>query len=279
MVPQGLATIWLGPVSLQQVSGATVPDRPATSVTCTGDGSPSCGQIADGWTDASGRKLPALLNLKGLAAEAIIAAAAFSAGGSILKRLCLDPRDRAQLRVVHSADASYEATKGPDGPAPVEGYIRYAQEALSDPTKLFVATASANPNKTFGSGIDVLRSTRLELQRRTGVIMPQVPTMPGLEDLPGTVYQMGNVWMAEYPTIQHAQQATQLAPKIWQALIVPWLAGSPGAPPAGPPSVPPVEPPPLPQAANGGTTAQHLAAFVGGVLIGYGALRLLSDRW
>jgi hypothetical protein len=248
------------------------------SVACTGDGSPSCSQIADSWLDANGRRLPALLQQKGLAQDSVIVGAAFSAGGSILKRLCLSDADRQQLRVCHSADASYEATGGPDGPAPVEGYIRYAQEALTDPTKLFVATASANPNKTFGSGIQVLNATRLELQRRAGIVLQQVATMPGLEGVPCTVFTLGGAWFAECPTIPHGEHATKLAPKIWQALILPWLAGTPSAPP-GPPSVPPVEPPPLPPAANGGTTAQNLAAFVGGVLIGYGALRLISDRW
>lgn len=270
------ATIWFGPVSLQQVQGASVSGVPATNVACTGDGNPTCGAIADSWLNANGRRLPALLQQKNLPPDAVIAAAAFSAGGSILKRLCLDAADRQQLRVVHSADASYETGKGPDGPTWVEGYTRYALQALTDPTKLFVATASAGANKSFGSGIDVLRSTRLELQRRAGVTIPQVSGMPGVLDVPGAVYQLGRVWFGEFPGVPHGQHATFLAPKIWQALILPWLAGVPSGPPQQPPptSVPPVSTP-----AAGDDTGSTALAFVGGAVLGYGAARLIGRWW
>lgn len=267
------ATVWLGPVSLVQVPGASVPGAPVLSVACTGDGQPPCAAIAESWTDASGRKLPTLLAQKGLQSDAAIAAAAFSAGGSLLKRLCLAPADRAQLRVVHSADASYETAKGPDGPAPVEGYTRFCLEALTDPTKLFVSTASAGANKSFGSGIQVLASTRLELQRRAGVLLPQVPFLPGAQDVPGAVYHLGGVWMAEFPGVPHAQHATVLAPKIWQALILPWLASAPPATPQPPPPGSTPAPPAAPASSTG-----CALAFAGGVVLGYGAVRLL-DRW
>jgi len=266
------AALWMGPVNLQQVAGATIPGAPALSVTCTGDGSPSCAALAESWADASGRRLPALLKSKGFPEDTTLAAAAFSAGGSILKRLCLSPADRAQLRVVHSADASYEAVAG-QRPF-VEGYVRYALEALTDPSKLFVATASAGANKNFGSGIEIITSTRKEIERRAGQQFQLGGVLPGVTPQPAALWRLGErIWIAEYPDISHGQQATLLAPQIWQGLILPWLGGSSGPGPI--PSPPGPGPTPV---ADGSSSLQSLLAFGMGMLLGYGGIRLWQSR-
>jgi hypothetical protein len=281
MTPRASATVWLGPVNLAQVGASVIPGAPATAVTCTGDGNPSCSAIAESWTGAGGRKLPSLLAQKGLPPDSVIAAAAFSAGGSILKRLCLAAADRAQLAVVHSADADYESSRGADGqPIPTEGYVLYALDALTDPDKLFVATASSNPNKTYGSGIDVLASTRREVERRSGRRFQLGGVLPGVTPQPAKLWRLGNVWMAEYPTIPHGQHATLLAPQVWQGVILPWLSGGgPGPDPGGGgggPTEP--EPPPPPMAAKGGLGWQHALAALAGALLGYGGVELYRRR-
>jgi hypothetical protein len=281
MTPRASATVWLGPVNLAQVGASVIPGAPAAAVTCTGDGSPSCSQIAESWSGAGGRKLPSLLAQKGLPAGSVIAAAAFSAGGSILKRLCLNQADRTQLAVVHSADADYESSRGAGGqPIPTEGYVLYAIEALTDPDKLFVATASSNPNKTYGSGIEVLASTRREIERRTGRRFETGGVFPGVTPQPAKLYRLGNVWMAEYPTIPHGQHATLLAPQVWQGLILPWLAGGPGPEPGngrgGPPEPPPEPPPPM--AAKPGVGWEHALAAIAGLALGYGGVALYQKR-
>jgi hypothetical protein len=266
------AAVWFGPVNLTQVAGATIPGAPALNVTCTGDGSPSCAAIAESWADASGRRLPALLRAKGLPEDTTIAGAAFSAGGSILKRLCLSAADRAQMAVVHSADASYEAVAG-QRPF-VEGYVLYALEALTDPSKLFVATASAGANKNFGSGIEIITSTRLEITRRAGQSFELGGEFPGVTPQPASLWRLGErIWIAEYPAVPHGQQATLLAPQIWQGLILPWLGGSSGPGPI--PSPPGPGPTPV---ADGSSSLQSLLAFGMGLLLGYGGIRLWQSR-
>lgn len=269
--------IWLGPVNLQQVQGAVLQDGPMYNLTCTGDGSPTCGAIAEGFTDADGRKLPGLLAQVGADQSADVVGAAFSAGGSILKRLCLHPADRAQLRVVHSADASYEATTGTH--APVEGYARYMQDALTDPTKLFVATASANPNKSYGSGIEIITATRQLVEQRTGQQFVLGGTLPGVEPQPSQLWQLGphgNIWVAEYPSVPHGQHATLLAPQIWAGLIRPWLAGQrPGPGPQPQPGPGPVSVPATP--ADGGIVGGFLSAALG-ALLGWSVVRWLRRR-
>lgn len=268
---------WLGPVNLQQVSGAVIADGPTYNLTCTGDGSPTCGAIAEGFTDGDGRKLPGLLASFGADPSEQVALAAFSAGGSVMKRMCLHPADRAQLRVVHSADASYEATAGTH--APVEGYARYMQDALTDPTKLFVATASANPNKSYGSGIEIITATRQLVEQRTGQQFVLGGALPGVDPQPAQLWRLGphgNIWIAEYPSVPHGQHATLLAPQIWAGLIRPWLAGQlqpgPGPVPPGPkPGPTPAQP--LADNPIGGFLSAAL-----GALLGWSVVRWLRRR-
>lgn len=268
------AALWSGPVNLTQVAGATIPGAPALNVTCTGDGSPSCLQIAESWVDSAGRRLPTLLRSKGLPEDTPVAAAAFSAGGSILKRLCLSAADRAQMPVVHSADASYEAVAG-QRPF-VEGYVLYALEALHDPSKLFVATASAGANKNFGSGIEIITSTRKEIERRSGQQFQLGGVLQGVTPQPTALWRLGErVWIAEYPDISHGQQATLLAPQIWKGLILPWLGGASGP---GPVPSPPGPGPAPPTPVADGSSLTSLVAFGAGLLLGYGGVRLLQSR-
>lgn len=286
MITEIDATVWLGPVNLSMVTGATVPGKPAASVNCCGAPDPkcpplTCPDLAQMYLDPSGRRLPKLLQRNGLPEDSMIAAGAFSAGGSILKRLCLKAEDRDQIRVCHSADADYEATQGPNGPIYTEGYVLYALEALSSPVKMFVATASANPNKTFGSGIQVITSTRKEIEWRSGKAFELVPGgIPGVTQKPAQLWRLGNVWIAEYPDIPHGQHATLLAPQVWKGLILPWLSGIGGEPIPGPPEpIPgPPGPGPGPGPVTSGSSFKNVAAFLTGTAVGYAGARWLAQN-
>src|SRR5262249_32335448 len=52
VVAEPAELVWAGPVSRAQSLGAEFPGVPVAHRTCTGDGSPSCGQIAEGWRGA-----------------------------------------------------------------------------------------------------------------------------------------------------------------------------------------------------------------------------------
>ncbi|WP_437601921.1 hypothetical protein WMF28_09945 [Sorangium sp. So ce590] len=101
-----VAVAWLGPMSAAQVAGAELAGVPVVHRTCTGDGSPSCSQIADSWLDGDGRRLPGCRRALRLPAGPLVLTA-FSAGGHIVKRLLADPRDRAEVAAVVLADATY----------------------------------------------------------------------------------------------------------------------------------------------------------------------------
>jgi hypothetical protein len=275
-------TAWLGPVNLAQVGGSIVPGSSVVNVTCCGAPDPqcpptTCPDYAASYLDAGGRRLPGLLASKGLDPRSVVAAGAFSAGGSILKRLCLNAADRAQLAVVFSSDASYEATPGTH--SPVEGYALYMQDALSNPSKLFVATASASPNKTFGSGIDIITATRRLVEQRTGRAFALGGVLPGVDKQPAQLWRLGdNVWIAEYPDVPHGGHPTQLAPQVWRGLVLPWLAGAGPGPGPGPEPLPEPDPGPVPAGEAPSGEAWGPVALVAGLVAGYAGVRAWRGR-
>jgi hypothetical protein len=180
--------------------------------------------------------------------------------------------------VVHSADASYEATPGTH--APVEGYARFMQDALSDPTKLFVATASANPNKSYGSGIEIITATRQLVEQRTGQAFALGGVLPGVDPQPAQLWTLGphgNIWIAEYPTVPHGEHATRLAPQVWAGLIRPWLAGQQPGPGPGP-TPQPVPPGPTPAMPTGDSMIGGLLSTALGALLGWSVVRWIRRR-
>jgi hypothetical protein len=208
---------WTGPVNLNQVPGATVPGAKAVNVPCTGDGSPTCGQLADSWG----------ITIPGTASSDELFFGAFSAGGSALKRLLLHPEVRAQTRAVMLSDATYTDWAAPGKPLPPEGFVVFGLEAIDGP-KMMVATASASPNKTLPNGSQTLMSIKDEIERRSGRKFDNV-TLP-VSPAPVQAWRLGNVILADYQmTVPHGGQAA-LAGQFWQKLLVPWLASGAEAP-------------------------------------------------
>ena len=88
--------VWSGPVAKFQVPGATVPGAAEHFFGCTGDGfqgSAKCHNLANSWLDGDGRRIPRMLAAAGMSEADVdnLYLGAFSAGGSIVKRLLLHP--------------------------------------------------------------------------------------------------------------------------------------------------------------------------------------------
>ncbi|WP_437316694.1 hypothetical protein [Sorangium sp. So ce385] len=221
--PRPVAVVWVGPVSRTQVTGAELAGVPVVHLPCTGDGSPSCSQIADSYLDGDGRRLPGLRRALRLPAGPLVLAA-FSAGGHIVRRVLTDPRDRAELAGVVLADATYTtewADQAQGRAAPIRSFVDYAMESLGG-GRLFVATASSAPNKHHPTGAQTLAAIARELG---GHVIPEVGAFASLP-APDRGWRGGGVHLFDYGArFGHAAHATELAPKVWGALVRPWFEG------------------------------------------------------
>lgn len=222
--------VWTGPVAKFQVPGATVPGAKELFIGCYGDRPPSCPEI--------GNQLQG--NLGSLLAKASMSEselgdlflAGFSAGGSILKRVLENPEYRKKTAAVELADATYTSSwinESQRIPPIIEGYVQYGVDVANGPgDKLFIATASPIPNKTWASGVENLRELRHEIERRTGKTFTERADFFGVTPFPDHLYQLGNVLLGEYPLQPIGHGHNVLAPQIWQKIIQPWLAKGKG---------------------------------------------------
>ncbi len=218
--------LWTGPVNLMQVPGATVPGAVILNVQCTGDGTPNCAQMVD--VNASGRSLWSVV--KDLKPDDEVFIGAFSAGGSVAKRVVLSPEDIAQTRAVMLADATYTSWASSGVPLPPEGFVLFGLAAITGP-HFFVATSSSFPNKDLPSGSQTLDAIRKEIERRSGQTFEPI-TVPGISPQPVSAWKLGNNVFLDYQTtIPHADHA-KMAPQLWQSVLQPWLLrGDPAPPP------------------------------------------------
>jgi hypothetical protein len=277
--------VWTGPVANFQVPGATVPGAKELFIGCYGDRPPHCPTIGDSLAGS-----PAALLAKAGVAEGELGDlffGAFSAGGSIIKRMMLSEDYRRLTTSVHLADATYTGgwvDKAARVPPAIEGFVRYAVDVIEGPgDKLFIATASPNPNFQWATGIENLRAMRHEIEKRIGRSFEQVGGL-GITKEPERTYKLGNVLFGEYDgaaNIGHGH--TQLAGDIWQGIINPWLAkgkgpiDQPGSlEPPGPPQPPgpPVEPWEPPSISIG-----DVLIGIGAAAVGFLITRSFARRW
>lgn len=219
------ALVWSGPANAAQVGSARFPAAwgvPTEFETCTGDGSPSCGQIADGWKDQEGRRLPALRRALKLPASGPLVLAAFSAGGHLIRRVLEDERDRAEIAGVVLADATYTTeweSKKAGRAAPIPSFVLYGRDVLREPGRLFVATASTWPNKEHPSGVQTLEAIARALD------LPEVnPGVVRFSKSPDRVWRPTSGGLAFFDfsrTYSHAGHATELAREVWAELVIP----------------------------------------------------------
>lgn len=260
---------WSGPVAPFQVPGATVPGATDVFIGCLGDRSPLCPNVGEQL-----RNNPQMLLDKAHASSfGDLFLGAFSAGGSVVKRMLEEPEWRDRVTAVQLADATW--TSGVKAAPAIEGMVRYGVDVANGPgDKLFIASASPIANKQWATGHQNLDAIQHAIEARTGRSFEASSlSIPGIEGLDhAQVSKLGNVIFIKMPLEPYGHGHTEFAPLIWQDIIQPWVAKgkgpieSPGgiAQPPGP--VPPVEPPaPMPV---GGWSLREGLAFVGGFAAG-----------
>lgn len=276
--------VWTGPVANFQVPGATVPGAKELFLSCCGNLTPPCTPPTCSTIGSQLAGSPsALLARAGVNELNDLFFGAFSAGGSIIKRMLSNPEYRKLTTAVHLADATYTGgwvDKANRVPPAIEGFVQYAVDVAQGPgDQLFIATASPNPNYQWATGIENLQAMRREIERRTGRSFEPVGGL-GIDKEPEHTYKLGNVLFGEYSgasNIGHGH--TQLAGQIWQQIINPWLAkgkgpiDQPGGLPPTPPG--PVEPPGL-QPVVPGIGVGEILIGIGAAVAGYLVVRRLA---
>jgi hypothetical protein len=271
---------WTGPVAQFQVPGATVPGAKELFITCEGMRGPNpyCPDIGEALRSSP----TALAARAGVAELDELYLGAFSAGGSILKRLLATQAYRDATTAVMLSDATYTTGWVGDpadrNPPPIDGYVQYAVDVASGPgDKLFVATASPMPNKNWSTGVETLAAIRREVEARTGRTFDLLDDFFGIEPQPERAYKLGNVIFAEYPAEPLGHGHTKIAPQVWQQILQPWLAKGKGAIEA---SGGLIDPTPQPTPTNGDDGVNIGAVLLGllGVGAGYLAISKLMRR-
>jgi len=245
------ALVWTGPVSREQIQGADVPGLPLVVKGCTGDGKPSCGEIAESWKGADGRRMPSLRRALKLPAQGGVILAGFSAGGHLIWRVLQDAADRKDADCVYLADGTYTTSwvdKGKRLAAPIPSYVAYGRDVLADPRRLFLATASSSPNKDHPTGAETLRAIAAALELPRGELSEIGLVEQGaLEQLLATarrgsrraeqagadahatpeVWRSGSVILADFgAALSHEEHATVLSKILFPALVAPHFAKS-----------------------------------------------------
>lgn len=223
--------VWTGPVNLQQAAGATVEGAIAKAFPCTGDREPRCSEFSWSLKDASGRRLPTLASKCGTSLDAVgdIFLGAFSAGGGVLRDIVSTPEDRARIRFLHNADATYSSWADAAKTTPLinSWWVDWGEHvANGDGSQLWVATASPSPNYGLPSGVETLREMRHQIEERVGRSFTKLTSFWNIDPAPENAYQLGNIVFAEYPMepLAHGGHANVLAKKVWQQIMWPWLA-------------------------------------------------------
>jgi hypothetical protein len=236
---------WSGPVAAFQIPGATIPGATDVFMGCRGDQGPHpyCPSIGEQL-----RRDPSLLLQRAGQPElGELYAGAFSAGGSVLKRMLEEDPWRRSMTAVHLADATWTSGVLP-APA-IEGFVRYGVDvAQGSGDQLFIATASPIPNQQWATGHANLDAIQREIEARTGMAFQRDDQLfAGVDGELPVVHRLGNVIFAKFPLEPYGHAHTKAAPFVWKSLIQPWVAKGKGpidapgpidTPP--PPGVPPV---------------------------------------
>lgn len=257
--------LFAGPINSMQAPQATIDGARRHFFTCTGDGiqPPKCLDLIS--LSDGGRMLPGFLRRAGFDEASVgdIYLGAFSAGGQIWKRLLQNDQDRARVTGVMLHDAAYETGTEAD-PRYTEGYVRFGLDALADPKKFMLMTASKNPNFKYQSGAATLRATVAEIEKRSGKQLDTTASLPAGLPKPARLWSKGsNIWLAQYDDIGHNGLAGN-AGLFWQQLLQPWHSS---------PKVPTFV------AVGEDTNWLVVVSVLGvGVAVGYLGAQLVSDR-
>jgi len=240
--------VWAGPVYLQQVDGAWIPGSAVYNWQCKGDQTPPCRVQAESLKTSDGRHLPALLSHFHEPVElgTRVFLAAFSAGGSFIRTMAKHPSDRAMIRAMHFADATYTSYDGAGNVRPNPDMVDLVKHFAESPSQLLVATSSSRPDRNNPSATQTLQATRAAVEQALGKTFEKLDHFYGVEPAPVAVYRLGNVILAEYgdDPLGHGGHATMIGRQVWDKIISPWDLGT--LTPIGPKPKPLPKPLPLP---------------------------------
>lgn len=216
--------VWFGPVFSGQVRGSVPPGYRLHVVPCVAGVDPKhkrCVDEAAKWKGEDGRRLPGLRRALGLDVAARPFLAAFSAGGQCVRRLLLDPRDRAEIGGVYMADATYAAWAQPGIVAVDElqdALVSFAVECAADGRPLVMTASSHVPGGGGPSASATLQALAYEIEARAeGAFCKVAPGDPVLAGLGSPVYAMrlGSVLYVDFGReVAHAGHATTIAPAL-----------------------------------------------------------------
>lgn len=293
-------TIWFGPVSIDQVRNACIPGSTLKVVQVTNKATAQ--PLLDKWRNSEGSYVPGLLQDLGitLGSEDALFVGSFSAGHNIVKQITKSPLDRSFIRglvLVDSEQSAWadEATRTAAIPL---GYKAFAQDAIVDPNKLFVASSGNTTGPGFAQSTDTINTMWAALESegyRASNGSQWVP--PGFSPPPVSVRSFNNFITLEYlNTISHEDHVRKLAAPLWQQVVSPWYAAHPVTPgniavvtpggyvlplpdpaePGSPPTFPTVIPGQAPvSTASSSSDVTPWLLLAGGAVVAY---LLLTDR-
>lgn len=223
--------VWFGPVADFQVPGATVPGAERKFFGCYGkDKSPVCSDIAWSFHDVDGRSLPRMVKMATdhtIEETGDIFLGAFSAGGGVVRDILRNEHDPVRIKAIMFSDATYSsawADKKKRIPIVQDSLIRWCVRLVEGPgDQLFVATASPAPNYNYATGVEVLRELRNQVELNTGQKFEELGHFYGIKPAPDHAYRLGTVILAEYPMEPIGHKHTEIAPQVWQNILLPWL--------------------------------------------------------
>ena len=229
-------TFWTGPVSYDLTAGAVVPGTTHKVIECSGKTKlPYCKDVSASML-AGSRRLPSLLSKLGVDDSEPIVLAAFSAGGRFVREILASPDDRAMVRAVMLADATYSDGRDALGrPTVSPDWVSFGAYC-ADPRNgtLFVATSSPSANYGKPTGVETLAEIQREVEERVGQPFAELDGFYGISPSPDSAWRLGNVVFARYPMqpLAHGGHVA-LAAQTFSQILVPWLEGGGALPEVG----------------------------------------------
>lgn len=227
--------LFAGPAILRAADMAAIPwTNPTVCKMISGTGSDTFQAIAGSMRDGQGRILPNLV--KTYAGGTLddwggIALASFSAGWGLLNEVAKIPADVDRIVGMTAHDSAFGGS--------LQGYRSLADRAASRADKVLVFT---NTNNSANAAMGILRTGRetvqevmLGAQTDTGIPLQQLSPRPPMPTPSGGVWGAGSLVWYDYVKpgspantgndLTH-EEHNYLAPKVWEAYLVPAFAGS-----------------------------------------------------
>ena len=225
--------LFAGPVILrQEFSAIRWHGEQVKIVAVEGAGSSYFSALAEQLRDGSGRILPNLIRrYAGADTFDQVALCAYSAGHGLLNKVGAVPADRARLSAMVLDDACFSGYGDP----PKAGYVAFGKEAAWG-DKFMVVTASNSSGTGYQTGRVFWLTAWNAIRQASAMPVQAVAAAPPAPAASGGWWRLGaNLYWGDYVVPGAAdntgndfshQGHHDLAPRIWQAYLAPWLGRS-----------------------------------------------------